>query len=182
MRKSQPSPLWGRGWPATGVFISRGRTGEGVKPGETPSRFRQTRTLARVAGQTDAALEIGRKPTGTERGAGYLVRRSRLRGFKSVPGVDSAKSAELCLVACRGAGFNTFGFDPLTRPAPAGKSAGCGPPSPPGGRGQRLLLARFEMWKHQAPASAGGYLLEGLAAFVEDLQRVNQNMFARAAN
>ncbi len=26
-----PSPLWGRGWPATGAFISRGGTGEGVK-------------------------------------------------------------------------------------------------------------------------------------------------------
>ncbi len=25
-----PSPLWGRGWTATGVFISRGGTGEGV--------------------------------------------------------------------------------------------------------------------------------------------------------
>jgi hypothetical protein len=26
-------------------------------------------------------------------------------------------------------------LDPLTRPAPAGESAGCGPPSPPRGRG-----------------------------------------------
>jgi len=26
-----PSPPWGRGWLATGVFISRGETGEGVK-------------------------------------------------------------------------------------------------------------------------------------------------------
>ena len=26
-----PSPLWGRGWLATGAFISRGETGEGVK-------------------------------------------------------------------------------------------------------------------------------------------------------
>ena len=26
-----PSPLWGRGWTATGVFTSRGGTGEGVK-------------------------------------------------------------------------------------------------------------------------------------------------------
>ena len=31
-----PSPLWGRGWTATGVFTSRGGTGEGVKnPGLT---------------------------------------------------------------------------------------------------------------------------------------------------
>ena len=27
----QPSPSWGRGWTASGAFISRGRTGEGVK-------------------------------------------------------------------------------------------------------------------------------------------------------
>jgi hypothetical protein len=26
-----PSPPWGRRWPATGAFISRGGTGEGVK-------------------------------------------------------------------------------------------------------------------------------------------------------
>jgi hypothetical protein len=28
---SHPSPLWGRGWLASGVLISRGETGEGVK-------------------------------------------------------------------------------------------------------------------------------------------------------
>ncbi len=28
---ADPSPPWGRGWPATGVLISRGGTGEGVK-------------------------------------------------------------------------------------------------------------------------------------------------------
>jgi hypothetical protein len=28
-----------------------------------------------------------------------------------------------------------YGFDPLTRPAPADESAGCEPPSPPRGRG-----------------------------------------------
>jgi hypothetical protein len=27
----RPSPLWGRGWLATGVLISRGETGEGVR-------------------------------------------------------------------------------------------------------------------------------------------------------
>ena len=35
-REPLPSPLWGRGWPATGVFVSRGRTGEGVKAVDTP--------------------------------------------------------------------------------------------------------------------------------------------------
>jgi len=43
MRGSEPSPLCGRGWPATGVFISRGRTGEGVKPVKTPYPARKTR-------------------------------------------------------------------------------------------------------------------------------------------
>jgi hypothetical protein len=30
--------------------------------------------------------------------------------------------------------------DPLTRPAPAGESAGCGPPSPPRGRGLSFIF------------------------------------------
>ena len=41
MRESQPSPPWGRGWPAAGVFISRGRTGEGVKTVTAPRPCRQ---------------------------------------------------------------------------------------------------------------------------------------------
>ena len=36
--------------------------------------------------------------------------------------------------------FNPYLGDPLTRPAPAGESAGCGPPSPPRGRGQRRQI------------------------------------------
>jgi hypothetical protein len=35
--------------------------------------------------------------------------------------------------------------DPLTRPAPADENAGCGPPSPPRGRGRRLRFAGREM-------------------------------------
>jgi hypothetical protein len=31
-------------------------------------------------------------------------------------------------------------MDPLTRPAPAGEDAGCGPPSPPRGRGTLISL------------------------------------------
>ena len=50
MRETPPSPPWGRGWPAAGVFTSRGGTGEGVKPVETPLRYRQTRSVARTAG------------------------------------------------------------------------------------------------------------------------------------
>ena len=34
----------------------------------------------------------------------------------------------------------THGFDPLTRPAPADEDAGCGPPSPPKGRGKEIRI------------------------------------------
>jgi hypothetical protein len=34
-----PSPPWGRGWPATGAFTSRGGTGEGVKTGAAHSNL-----------------------------------------------------------------------------------------------------------------------------------------------
>ncbi|HMD85151.1 MAG TPA: endonuclease domain-containing protein [Terriglobia bacterium] len=82
MRESQPSPLWGRGWPATGVFISRGRTGEGVKPVKAPYPYRKTRSLARTAAQIDKAREFRRMPTETERAAWDLLRSLRLKGFK----------------------------------------------------------------------------------------------------
>jgi len=82
LRESQPSPPWGRGWPATGVFISRGRPGEGVKPVKTPYPYRQTRSLARTAGRIDKARELRRTPTETERVAWYLLRRLRLKRFK----------------------------------------------------------------------------------------------------
>ena len=36
--------------------------------------------------------------------------------------------------------FNPYLGDPLTRPAPAGESAGCGPPSPQGGEGSGVKL------------------------------------------
>ena len=62
MRESLPSPPWGRGWPATGVFISRGRTSEGVKPVKTPYPYRKTRSLARTAGQMDKMDAVLRLP------------------------------------------------------------------------------------------------------------------------
>ena len=46
-------------------------------------------------------------------------------------------------------------FDPLTRPAPAGESAGCGPPSPPRGRGLRSWIVRFENVQTPVPRPAG---------------------------
>jgi len=41
-------------------------------------------------------------------------------------------------------GGSASGLNPLTRPAPAGESAGCRPPSPPRGRGQGFSIVRFE--------------------------------------
>jgi len=64
LRESHPSPPWGRGWPATGVFISRGRTGEGVKPVKTPYPYFKTRSLARTAGQMDKVDAVLRLPNG----------------------------------------------------------------------------------------------------------------------
>ena len=69
MREAPPSPPWGRGWPATGVFTSRGRTGEGVKPVKTPYPYRQTRSLARSVGQIDKGREFRQAPTETEHAA-----------------------------------------------------------------------------------------------------------------
>jgi len=77
---SPPSPLWGRGGPATGVFVSRGRMGEGVKALKTP--YRKTRSLARTAGQIARAREFRQTPTETERAAWHLLRGLRSRGFK----------------------------------------------------------------------------------------------------
>ena len=82
MRETPPSPPWGRGWPATGVFTSRGRTGEGVKPVKIPSPYRKTRSLARTAAQIDEAREFRQTPTETEQAAWHLLRGLRLRGFK----------------------------------------------------------------------------------------------------
>jgi len=55
-----PSPLWGRGWTASGVLISRGGTGEGVETVNPPHPYRKTRSLARTVGQIDKARELRR--------------------------------------------------------------------------------------------------------------------------
>ena len=65
-----------------GVFISRGETGEGVKPVKTPSPYRKTRSLARTARQIESARELRQTPTETEREAWRLLRGLRSRGFR----------------------------------------------------------------------------------------------------
>lgn len=40
-----PSPPWGRGWIASGVFISRGETGEGAETVETDTELFQFELL-----------------------------------------------------------------------------------------------------------------------------------------
>jgi len=68
--------------PATGVFTSRGRTGEGVKPVKIPYPYRKTHSLARTAAQIDKAREFRQTPTETEQAAWHLLRGLRSRGFK----------------------------------------------------------------------------------------------------
>jgi len=136
MRESLPSPPWGRGWPATGVFISRGRTGEGVKLVKTPDPCRKTRSLARP-----------------DRWAKQHCAADPQRYDSASPGAIRAQGAELGVVATGSVGLNSFGLAPLTRPAPAGESAGWGP-SPPRGRGRRLSLARFETYILQPQGGA----------------------------
>jgi hypothetical protein len=75
MRQSKPSPPWGRGWLATGVFISRGRTGEGVKPVKTQYPCRKTRSLAGTAGQIDRARELRQTLTETGRACAAAAQR-----------------------------------------------------------------------------------------------------------
>jgi hypothetical protein len=53
----QPSPPWGRGWLATGAFISRGETGEGVA--RTPVLGVRGSSLARTAILTDRRKHAG---------------------------------------------------------------------------------------------------------------------------
>ena len=87
----QPSPPWGRGWRATGVLISRGAPGEGVKTvyveemiGTTnPVRpRRKTRSPARTVLQIDRARDLRQTETESEQAAWHLLRSLRLKGFK----------------------------------------------------------------------------------------------------
>ncbi|MGO8819580.1 MAG: endonuclease domain-containing protein [Terriglobia bacterium] len=76
-----PSPLWGRGWLASGVLISRGGPGEGVETVSSPPSDRKTRSLARTTGQIDKARELRRSSTEAEQAAWHLLRKLRLKGF-----------------------------------------------------------------------------------------------------
>ncbi len=86
-----PSPLWGRGWLASGVLISRGgkgaprlacRGGEWVETVNSPHPYRKTRSLARTTGQIDKARELRRWSTEAEQAAWYVLRKLRLKGFR----------------------------------------------------------------------------------------------------
>ena len=77
-----PSPLWGRGWLAYGVLISRGGPGEGVESVSSPHPYRKTRSLARTAGQIDKARALRRSSTEAEQAAWPLLRKLRLKGFR----------------------------------------------------------------------------------------------------
>ena len=95
-----PSPLWGRGWLATGVLISRGEKGaprsaccggEGVKTvhsarltgaPETQKPRRQHRSMGRDAAQIDCARELCQTETESEQAAWQLLRTIRLAGCK----------------------------------------------------------------------------------------------------
>ena len=77
-----PSPLWGRGWTASGVLISRGGPGEGVETVSSPHPYRKTRSLARTTGQIDKARELRRSSTEAEQAAWPLLRKLRLKGFR----------------------------------------------------------------------------------------------------
>ena len=106
-----PSPPWGRGWTATRALTSGGGPGEGVQA----QRAYPTASMSNTSG----LLGFGR-------------RLAKLARFVNL-------SRRACQGTCLALGIWSFhGFDPLTRPAPAGESAGCRPPSPPKGRGQKI--------------------------------------------
>jgi hypothetical protein len=56
----------------------------------------------------------------------------------------SVRDSSLCSVESQG----SRRWDPLTRPAPAGENAGCGPPSPPRGRGTFIPVGEFQAHDH----------------------------------
>ena len=134
MREAPPSPPWGRGWPATGVFTSRGRTGVGVKPVKTPYPDRKTRSLARSAGQIDKAREFRQTPAETEHAAWHLLRGLRSRGFKFRRWHPMGPYiADYCGTELRSS------LDPLTRLGAADESAAPIHPLPQRGEGPGAL-------------------------------------------
>ncbi|MGO8786388.1 MAG: hypothetical protein ACLQVL_03260 [Terriglobia bacterium] len=82
-----PSPLWGRGWLASGVLISRGETGEGVETVGSPPPYRKARSLARTTGQMDNARELRRWSTEAVQAAWHLLRKLRLRDSGSAASI-----------------------------------------------------------------------------------------------
>ncbi len=96
MRGSQPSPLWGIGWLASGVLISRGETGEGVETVSSPHPYRKTRSLTRTTGQTAKARELRRASTGWYlKACGYIVLRISNGMVFEAPGLFVGKVAAM---------------------------------------------------------------------------------------
>jgi hypothetical protein len=121
-----------------GVFISRGETGEG---GQTQRAFPPP-----PAATTQYSPPFARITLGLEE---QCRREAAVRSLKiPVPFHIAHRLARLSIHTTGGRSFH--GFDPLTRPAPAGESAGCGPPSPPRGRGLRLFPSTVPFF-HRAP-------------------------------
>ena len=79
---TQPSPPWGRGWRASGVVISRGPPGEGVRAVNTPHAYhRATHSLAHSRSMERPPRFVLRQQKGQQL-SGTLVIRGRSRSFK----------------------------------------------------------------------------------------------------
>ena len=128
---SHPSPPWGRGWRATGAFISRRekgaprsacRGGEGVKDVNALRPYRKIRSLGRTAGQIDKARELRRTPTESEPAAWRLL--GSLKRYSAWCGQYRRRRVEHCRIVT-----------PSPGPLPLMKARVAGHPLPQGGEG-----------------------------------------------
>src|SRR5579864_7346618 len=111
-----------------GVFISRGETGEGVQA----QRAYPTASINNTKLSTFCTNKSGLKVYTVGGPQNRVSHRLKLRVGRRL--AKLARFNNLSRRGCRGTcpsiGISSFHpFDPLTRPAPAGESAGCGPPS-----------------------------------------------------
>ncbi len=96
--------------------------------------YRTTRTLARTGAQVQSAHELLHTPTDTKRAAWCCVSRTASsRRRRNHLGKNLGRR----VVGYGRRSVRRSATDPLTRLAPADEGAGCDPPSPPRGRGQR---------------------------------------------
>jgi hypothetical protein len=75
-----------------------------------------------------------------EAGAWVMARAATARLRLRCAFEDQASPNTVHLMGFRALSGNGFQGDPLTRPAPADEDAGCGPPSPPRGRGKWIQI------------------------------------------